>query len=202
MRRGRLVVAIDGPGCCGKSTLAGELLRFTRASVLGTDDFHLPRGIDSDPQSPLPYRRWKELVAAVESLVAGRPASFRPIDWVSRGLLAEVEVQPAPLLVIEGIGALHPSIAGMADYRIWVDGAAPSRMRRVGERDGESEVPNWEQYVQFEQAYLETCRPWVDVDLWVFGAELTFANSDRAFSRLIERHGSASNALHESQSAD
>lgn len=191
-RRGRFVVAIDGPGCCGKSSLVeGVRALLTDSTQLATDDFHLPRGISPEPGSPLPYRRWKEFMAAARQLVDGRPATFRPINWQSRALSTEVTVQPAPLLLIEGIAALHPSLASLVDFRIWVDGHASTRMERVRRRDGDAEVPNWQKYIAFEQLYLETYRPWATADLWVFGANLTLDNARHSFSRLIDTEGKA-----------
>ena len=189
--RGCFVVAIDGPGCCGKSSLADEILGYADdAAQLATDDFHMPRGSTPDSQGPLPYRRWAEFVQMVQRLVAGHEATFRPIDWKCRRLSAEVSVRPAPLLVIEGIGALHPDLAALVDYRIWVDGRADTRMERVRIRDGDSEVPNWHKYVAFEQRYLETFRPWSSADLWVFGADLA-GNASLSFSCRIDALGKA-----------
>jgi uridine kinase len=191
-QQGRFVVAIDGPGCCGKSSLADKLTALvTDAALLATDDFHLPRGTSPDPDSPLPYRRWKEFMVAATELVDGRPSTFRPINWQSRTLSLEVTVHPAPLLIIEGIAALHPSLASFVDFRIWVDGQASNRMDRVRLRDGDAEVPNWHKYIAFEQKYLETYRPWTTADLWVFGADLGLDNARHSFSRLIDTEGKA-----------
>lgn len=187
----RLIVAIDGPGCCGKSTLGDRLVALTNAAVLGTDDFHLPRGAPQDPNSPLPYRRWTEFRAALELLASGKPARFRPIDWKSRGLLPEMTLQPERLILVEGIGSMHPSLASLVGYRIWVDGLAQTRLQRVACRDGADVAANWDEYIPFEQLYLENSRPWRQADLWVYGAELTPANAALSFSRLIEAHGSA-----------
>ena len=124
--RGRYVVALDGPGCCGKSTLAEA-----------------------------------------------------------------ITIAPRPLTIVEGIGALHPSLAPFVHYGIWLDGAASTRMARVAARDGHAEVPTWASYVRYEQAYLERCRPWRGADLWVFGAELPTSHGAHSFSTLIERFGHA-----------
>lgn len=191
-RRGRFVVAIDGPGCCGKSSLADSVKALLPESAqLATDDFHLPRGAVPEQLSPLPYRRWNEFMAAATHLAAGQQAKFRPIDWKSRALSPEVVVQPAPLLMIEGIASMHPSLASLVDFRIWVDGEASTRMERVRQRDGDDEVPNWHKYIAFEQRYLETHRPWMNADLWVFGAHLTLWTARRSFSRLIDTEGKA-----------
>jgi pantothenate kinase-related protein Tda10 len=48
------VVAIDGPGCCGKSALTELLLDRLDAVSIGTDDFHEHEGFHREPDAPLP----------------------------------------------------------------------------------------------------------------------------------------------------
>ena len=190
-RSGRFVVGIDGPGCCGKSSLVDGLSALVgNCAHLATDDFHLPRGSPPEAGSPLPYRRWTQFMLAARRLAEGRSARVRPIDWRTRALAPEVVIEPAPLLFIEGIAALHPEVTPMVNYRIWVDGRAETRLERVRRRDGEAEVPNWQKYIAFEQRYLEVHRPWTSADLWVFGAELGM-DASPSFSRLIDTRGRA-----------
>ena len=188
---GRIVVAIDGPGCCGKSTLGESIASETSVAVLETDDFHLPRGAQPERDSPLPYRRWREFVLAAKRLADGVPVRFRPIDWNSRDLLREKTVAPGGVILIEGIGSLHPDLAELIDYRIWVDGQAHTRLARVAQRNSEAVAKNWGAYIAFEQAYLQNFKPWRSAHLWVCGAGITLGTSDRSFSRLIEDFGVA-----------
>lgn len=189
--RERFTIAIDGPGCCGKSTLAEALSPLLGAGVLGSDDFHRPHGAPVDASSPLGYRRWREFLDAATLLAKGEHATFRPIDWGTRALKAPVTIAPARILIVEGIGSLHPSLTPIVDYRIWVDGEAETRMARVAGRDGVLEVPRWSEYVAREQRYLETCKPWRGADVWVFGAGLTTRDAASSFSRRIETFGKA-----------
>lgn len=182
----RIVVAIDGPGCCGKSTLADSIAAETRVAVLETDDFHLPRGAQAEEGSPLPYRRWREFVSAARRLASGVAVRFRPIDWDSRDLLPEKMVVPDRVVLIEGIGSLHRDLASIIDYRIWVDGLASTRLARVVRRNSESVAKSWSSYIPFEQAYLEHFRPWRSAHLWVCGADIALKDTGRSFSRLIE----------------
>jgi uridine kinase len=187
-RRG-IVVAIDGPGCCGKSTLAQSIAAETSVVVLETDDFHLPRGAKPERDSPLPYRRWREFVSAATRLARGEAVRFRAIDWDSLGLLPEKSVDPGRIVLVDGIGSLHPDLSHITGYRIWVDGLAPTRLGRVARRNGEAVATSWGEYIPLEQAYLQKFKPWRSADLWVCGAEITPRSTDRSFSRLIEEFG-------------
>jgi para-aminobenzoate synthetase len=183
-RTGRAVVALDGFGCCGKSTLARALAERTDAVILETDDFHQPHGGVVEAGSPLSYRRWSALQAAALALATGQPARYAPIDWDTHCLAPEVTVEPRPLLIIDGIGA-HALALPARPLNIFVDGRAASRMARVAARDG-PQYANWDHYVAIEHGYLAKARPWRNADLVVLGAELDFSNSAEGFARRME----------------
>jgi hypothetical protein len=180
----RAVVALDGFGCCGKSTLAQALAARTDAVILETDDFHQPANGVVEPDSPLRYRRWRALQAAAVALANGQSACYAPIDWDSHQLAPEVTVQPRPVLIIDGIGS-HVLALPTAPLRIFVDGRADSRMARVAARDG-SQYANWDHYVAIELGYFARFRPWRSSDLFVLGAELDFSTSGAGFARCME----------------
>ncbi len=180
----RVVVALDGFGCCGKSTLALALAARTDAVILETDDFHQPHGGAIEPNSPLLYRRWSALQAAALALATGRSARYAPIDWDTHRLQPEVVVEPRPILIIDGIGS-HALVLPTPALKIFVDGRASSRMARVAARDG-AQFANWDQYVAIEHGYFARTRPWRTADLVVLGAELDFRNSDEGFARRMQ----------------
>ena len=155
---GRAVVALDGFGCCGKSTLAQALAACTDAVILETDDFHQPADGVIEPDSPLRYRRWRALQAAAVALAHGHTTRYAPIDWDTHCLAPERVVQARPVLIIDGIGS-HALTLPTAPLRIFVDGHAESRMARVAARDG-SQYANWDHYVAIELGYFARNRPW------------------------------------------
>jgi para-aminobenzoate synthetase len=181
---GRAVVALDGFGCCGKSTLAQALAARTDAVSLETDDFHQPADGVIEPDSPLRYRRWRALHAAALGLARGQSVRYAPIDWDTHRLADEVIVHARPVLIIDGIGS-HVLALPAAPLRIFVDGRAESRMARVAARDG-SQFANWDHYVAIEHGYFARHQPWRTADLVVLGAELDFGNSHEGFARRIE----------------
>jgi uridine kinase len=180
------VMAIDGPGCCGKSTLTELLLDRLDAASIGTDDFHEHEGFSRESDAPLPYRRWTDLRNAVGTLSRGTAARIRAIDWSDHSLGMPMTIEPRPVLIIEGIGSLHEDISGHADLKIWVDGHAASRMRRTAHREGRDMAEDWAPYVPLEQKYFATWRPWRQADVFVLGAELDWGNVRECFSHLID----------------
>ncbi|MFN9028752.1 MAG: uridine kinase [Betaproteobacteria bacterium] len=180
----RAVIAFDGFGCCGKSTLAQAVAARTGGVILETDDFHQPEDGLIEASSPLSYRRWSALQRAAIALTRGRPARFAPIDWDTKRLAAEVELQPAAVVVLDGIGS-HALTLPLQPLRVFVDGRAVTRMQRVARRDG-PEHANWDHYVAIERAYFERFRPWRTADLYVLGAELDFCNSAEGFARQLQ----------------
>ncbi len=180
----RVIVALDGFGCCGKSTLAQALAQRTDGVILETDDFHQPHGGAIEPDSPLPYRRWSALQTAALALATGQSARYAPIDWETHCLQPEVVVEPRPILIIDGIGS-HALVFPRPPLKIFVDGRARSRMSRVAARDG-AQFANWDHYFPIEHGYFARTRPWRTVDLVVLGAELDFGNSGEGFARMME----------------
>jgi hypothetical protein len=183
-QQGTLIIAIDGFGCCGKSTLAQALAQHMDGLILETDDFQQPDGGTIEPDSPLSYRRWTSLQATVTTLANGRAACYAPIDWGTHRLGAELEVMPKARLIIDGIGAHALGLPAHA-LRVFVDGRAESRMQRVAARDG-AQFADWDRYVAIELSYFRRFTPWRTADVFVLGAELTFGNSREGFARRME----------------
>jgi len=181
-----VVIAIDGPGCCGKSTLTELLLERLDAASIGTDDFHEHEGFRREHDAPLPYRRWADLRNAVGSLSRGVAARFQPIDWSDHSLGTPTTIEPRPVLIVDGIGSLHADISRHADLKVWVDGHAGNRMRRTAHREGRDMTEEWAPYVRLEQHYFVTWRPWRRADVFVVGAELDWGNVRESFSHLID----------------
>lgn len=114
------IVCIDGPAGAGKTTLAGGIAVASGATVVHTDA--LLDGWDGLP------RLAETVTPLVADLAAGRTGSYRRFDWLAGAFADTVEVEPAPLLVVEGVGCWNPALAGLVDQLVWVE--APTRLRR------------------------------------------------------------------------
>ena len=152
---GVLVLAIDGHGGSGKSTIAAAVARATGAALVHTDDFFT--GASPEPGTRWPmesYYEWRRLrMQALEPLRAGRPASFRRFDWeAGSGLDGVVTVDPASLIVVEGVFSASPELAGQVDRAVFVDTPEPERMRRLRGRIAPEE---WDdEWLRAEREYF------------------------------------------------
>lgn len=160
-----LVVAVDGRGGAGKSTLTGRLRALVpRSEVVHTDDIAWHHA----------YFDWGALIAenVLEVLHRGEEVAFRPPAWAEHGRPGEIRV-PAGLDVVwvEGTGILREELAPWLGASIWVQGDLDEQQRRLSARDGDSEeqrrhVAAW---LEEEIPFLLRERPWARATVVVAG---------------------------------
>jgi uridine kinase len=158
------LVGVDGCGGAGKTTFAARLCDAAGgAPVVHTDDF-------ASFEEPTAW--WPRLLAeVVEPLLRGDAVSFHPYDWVARRPADTiVTVQPAPLVVIEGVGATRAAWRDAMALRIWVDAPREVRLRRGLDRDGAHMLGFWQWWMAAEDAYVAEERPFAHADVVVDGA--------------------------------
>ena len=161
---GTLVVAVDGPGASGKSTIARQLAQATGAALVHTDDFFrwppCSAGASAPGQMTIEsYYDWRRIrIEALEPLRARAKATFRQFDWdtgtVQNGL---VTVEPGELVVLEGVFSSAPQLGDLIDRSVFVETAQAERFRRLRARVSPDE---WDDgWLAAEQAYFDTLRP-------------------------------------------
>lgn len=158
---GARLVAIDGLPLAGKSTLAERLEIELGAACLYLDDFVRPEADWPSPHLPafpFPYIRYDEFLAAVESLARGERTRMGLFDWTTGGLGGDYrEIDPAGLVVVEGVSALHPRLAPLYDLRIWVESDAASVLEASLARGAAGWEDAWRDYfLPSVDAYLAT----------------------------------------------
>ena len=168
--RGVLVLAIDGHGGAGKTTIAAAVAAATGAALVHTDDFFQPLQPRRPPGQRLDgYYDWRRLRAeALEPLRAQRAAVFRRFDWSSgTGLDGTVTVAPAELIVVEGVFAAAPELSDLVDRSVLVRTPEPERLGRLRLRVTPEE---WDDdWLAAERAYFTAVRPPRSFDLVVAG---------------------------------
>lgn len=145
------IVCIDGPAGAGKTTLAASLA----ATVVHTDEM-------LDGWHGL-LRLHEAVTALVRDLAEGRPGRFRRYDWEACRFVETVTVAPGGLVVIEGVGAWNPSLAGLLSMLVWVD--APDDVRRQRGQDRGDFGDHWEAWALDEEALFARDRTREHADL-------------------------------------
>jgi uridine kinase len=156
--RSRLV-AIDGPAGSGKTTLAARVAEQSGARVVRMDDL---------------YPGWEglghvdpEVHALLDPLSQDHAGSYRRYDW-DAGQYAETHlVDPAPLLVLEGVGSGNRSWRHLVTTLVWVQAEGPVRLARGLDRDGQHLRSLWLR--------------WMEDEARLFAAEQTRAHADLVF---------------------
>ena len=132
------LAAVDGPGGAGKTTFAARLAHaLDGPPVVHGDDFYLP--MDGDP-----LRWWRPFAEGVlQPLRAGRPGRFRRYDWRANRYAEDVVVPPAPVVIVEGVGAAWRAAVPYLSVAIWVDAPPDVRVARTDRRDGPEAAGLW-----------------------------------------------------------
>jgi uridine kinase len=151
-------VGIGGRGGSGKSTLAALI---PGAQVVGTDEFW-----DGER-----FELSRLRADVFEPLLAGRAARYAAWDWDARRPGRERTVEPAGLVVVEGVCALHRMFRDAYDVRVWVEAPYEIRLARGVARDGEAARATWvDHWMPMEDRYVDRDDPVACADLVVDGA--------------------------------
>jgi len=127
---GRLI-CVDGPSGSGKSTLAAEIATLGAARTVRMDDLY--PGWEGLPEVD------PEVLGILRPLEQGLAGTYRRYDWQA-GRYAETQrVEPASLVVLEGVGSGNRGWRDLVTTLVWVDAPADVRLARSVARDGESE---------------------------------------------------------------
>jgi uridine kinase len=167
---GVLVVAVDGHGASGKTTIARGVVAATGAALVHTDDFFREQRVTAPVGAP-PLADYYDWVAlrdqALAPLCAGRPAVFPRRHWEEpESAGRQIVVEPRPVVVLEGVSAATPVLADLVDRRVLVQTPESERLRRLHGRIADED---WDaDWLIAEQAYFDS-RPPSIFDLTVPG---------------------------------
>lgn len=157
-----LLVAIDGPCCSGKSSLAQRLQSELGAVVLHMDDFFLR----PEQRTPARYAepggnvdRERFLGEVLQPLTAGQPVRYSRFDCGSMTLEPSEELEPARLYVVEGTYSLHPELRQYYDLRVFITVSAAEQLARLVRREGDDAAEFVQRWIPLEELYFDKCSP-------------------------------------------
>ncbi|MGE7434565.1 MULTISPECIES: uridine kinase family protein [Kitasatospora] len=141
------LVAVDGHAGAGKTTFAAHLAAaLGRAPVVHLDDL----ATHAEPFG------WVELLRTevLEPLAAGLTARHRVYDWTLRRFADFRTVPPAPVVLIEGVGAGRRELRPLLSRLIWMELDATAARARGELRDGPELAEFWVGWTAAEQAHF------------------------------------------------
>ena len=149
---GPLVVAVDGHGAAGKTTLATEAAGTFGAVLLHTDDFfHAARAIRDDTPPMAQYYDW---------------------DQLRRQAIEPALAHGASSILVEGVSAGAPALSDLVTHAVFVQTPEPVRLERL---HAKITVEEWdEDWLAVERQYFRS-RPADSFDLIVSGTSDEFS---------------------------
>jgi uridine kinase len=170
------LVAIDGMGGAGKSTLAAQLLdAIDDSGVVSVDDFYRPMAASERaglrPEGGYDrYFDWRRLRDSVLGPIRfGLCAQYRRYDWATDRLAEWRKVEAGRVVIVEGVYSTRPELRSCFGVTVYVVTPREQRLERMSRRDHDD--LSWvEQWMAAEDWYEENERPEDQVDLVLYGS--------------------------------
>ncbi|WP_406448284.1 hypothetical protein OG782_05610 [Streptomyces sp. NBC_00876] len=151
------LIAVDGHAGSGKSTFAGRLAAaLGGAPVLHLDDL-------ATHEEPFAWTgRLREQVTG--PLSRGEHGRYAPYDWTDRTFGPARGLEPAPVVLIEGVGAGRRALRPFLAHLLWMDLTAEEAWERGRRRDGIALSAFWDGWTAAETAHFsaDPSRPSAD----------------------------------------
>nr|WP_206326086.1 hypothetical protein [Streptomyces sp. N502] len=152
------LIGVDGHAGSGKTTFAGQLAN----ALGGAPVLHL-----DDIASHDELFAWTDrlLGQVIEPLRRGETAHYAPYDWRTRRFGPPRPLPPAPVILVEGVGAgrraLRPHLARL----LWLELPHEEAWARGQFRDGDEQREFWAGWVQAERRHFaeDPSRPFADL---------------------------------------
>ncbi|WP_228975290.1 uridine kinase [Streptomyces sp. DH12] len=152
------LVAVDGHAGSGKSTFAARLA----AALGGAPALHLDDLATHDELFGWTDRLREQVL---ERLSRGQAAEYHPYDWTSRRFGSPRRLPPAPVVLVEGVGAgrraLRPHLARL----LWMERPPEESWRRGRHRDGPEQSAFWDGWTVAETRHFtqDPSLPFADI---------------------------------------
>jgi len=163
-----LVIAVDGCGGAGKTTLCQTLAQqvqlWAPAQVLKLDDFYQPLSQsqrtqlkDSAAQDAYfnlaTYRQ-----TLLQPLLQGAHVSYQPHHWLDDADEVSVVLQPKGVVIIDGVYAFSRAVRDLVDISVFVDAPLKLRTQRLLGRPQPCTdwIPHWQRTEAWHHQHEDT----------------------------------------------
>jgi hypothetical protein len=159
------VIAIDGRGGAGKTTLAERLCQVApNSAIVHTDDIAWNHACFD----------WGAVLVEniLQPLHRGEAVDFRPAAWITHDRTGSITVPAgADYIWVEGTGIIRDELAPWLDASVWIQGDLDEQERLLVARDGDSSeqlehVANW---LLEELPFMLREQPWARASMIVAG---------------------------------
>ncbi len=156
------LIAIDGYGGSGKSSLARWVADRVGAVTVCSDDFARPG---------VPGWEWERFRSQVLApLIGDKAARYQRYDWDLDRLAEWHEIEPGGFVIAEGVSISRMELGDPWDVKVWVECPYELRLARGVQRDGEGMRDTWVNvWMPEEERYVEQQRPNERADYVVLG---------------------------------
>lgn len=152
------LVAVDGHAGSGKSTLAGRL----SAALGGAPVLHLDDLANHEQFFTWTARLQRQVLAPLRR---GEPARPEVYDWERRAYTGVRTVPPAPVVLVEGVGAGRRALRPHLACLLWLEVDREVAWRRGRRRDGPRLSAFWDAWTRAETEHFaaDPSRPHADL---------------------------------------
>jgi uridine kinase len=170
----RVLIAIDGAGGAGKSTLAKQIgEKCSDAAIIEMDNFYRPeepsvRRAWTPHEGYQNFFDWKRLQDQVlKPLQSGRSPAYQEYDWIANRLNGWKNVPLSPIIIVEGVYTLRPELRSFYHISLFVETPKDMCISRLRSRtDAEDDIQMWR---AAEDWYFANIGPQKNCDLIVAG---------------------------------
>ena len=157
--RSRVIVAVDGNCCAGKTTLAERLRTRLNATVFHMDDFFLQPQMRTAERLNTPggnVDAERILREVLLPLSRGETVSVVRYSCKEDRLLEPEIIPPARIIIVEGAYSMHPLLASYYDLKVFCRIDPALQLERIRKRNGNAQVPVFQnRWIPLENAYFE-----------------------------------------------
>ncbi|MCX5383625.1 uridine kinase [Streptomyces sp. NBC_00083] len=151
------LVAVDGHAGSGKSTLAGRLAQ----ALGGAPVLHLDDLATHEEFFGWTHRLRRQVL---DPFARGEAARYEPYDWQLRCCGPARALEPAPVVIVEGVGAGRRALRPALALLVWMELGAESSWARGRHRDGPELSAFWDAWTRAEVRHFDDdpSRPFAD----------------------------------------